>query len=390
MIASTSPSSAALRPHPFKARPRLQRLRRLRQALHLALPWGYGLVLLAPLLLALSAWQDAPWAVAGVVMLGFPLARWAFGAVRPGSAPAWTAAQVRLLEAWPLLHAAILPAALAVLLWRLGMSEVQASDALGWLLGLWLVMVFGTCVAHALLHDSQRGRRNLGHALAGLCGYPLLGAEHARHHRLSGSTAAAEAARTDESLWGYAWRRQVQVLRLALGREGLIRASPRVRGPLIGAMASTLLAASAFGIFGGSHALAIYVLASVLVAFGVQAVTYLQHWGLGDDAFAQTARDLAWEDDCRFQAWVTLNLSLHQSHHHDVARPYYRTGLLRQAPRPPAGYLVLLALALAPPVWKAAMLPAVARWRSQPGRPPSSGRALVCWNLYSGPESQRR
>ena len=45
---------------------------------------------------------------------------------------------------------------------------------------------------------------------------------------------------------------------------------------------------------------------------------------------------------------------------------------------------LLLALALVPSAWKAAMLPAVARWRSQPGRPLSSGRALVCWNLYAG------
>jgi len=382
MISSTSPSLEV--PQPFKTPLNLRRLRRLRQALPLAQPWGYGLILLAPLLLAWSAWQDAPWAVTGIVMLGFPAARWVFGAVRPGTAPAWSAAQVRLLEAWPLLHAAVLPSALAVLMWRLKANDVQAVDSLGWLLSLWLVLVFGTCVAHPLLHDGQRGRRNLGHAIAGLCGYPLLGAEHGRHHRLSGSTAAAEAARTDESLWSYAWRRQAQVLRLAFGREGLIWASPRVRSPLLGAVTSTVLTALAFWIFGGGHALALYVLASVLVAFGVQAVTYLQHWGLGDDAFVHAARDLAWEDDCRFQAWVTLNLSLHQSHHHDGARPYYRIGLQRQSPRPPAGYLLLLALALVPSAWKAAMLPAVARWRSQPGRPLSSGRALVCWNLYAG------
>jgi len=360
----------------------LRHLRRWRRVLHFSQPWGFGLILLAPLLLACSAWHDAPWALVGLVMLGFPLARWIFGAVRPGAAPPWSVGQVRLLEGWPLVYSALLPMTLAVLLWRLQHSDDHALQSAGWLLSLWLVLIFGTCVAHALLHDSRYERRILGHALAGLCGYPFLGVEHARHHRISGSTEAAEAARTDESLWGYAWRRQTHVLRLALGRQGAVWTSPRLRGPMLTALTATWLAAAAFTIFGGVQGLAVYALACVLVAFGVQAVTYLQHWGLGDDAFSQVARDLAWEDDCRFQAWVTLNLSLHQSHHHESARPYYRIGLQRQAPRPPAGYLVLLAAALVPAVWRSLMLPAVRQWQRQPHRQPSAGHRLVCWNLY--------
>ena len=70
------------------------------------------------------------------------------------------------------------------------------------------------------------------------------------------------------------------------------------------------------------------------VAFGVQLITYIQHWGLGDDSIPdRIAYGRGWEEDCRFQAWVTLSISLHDQHHRDSRRPYYRLELSPDSPR---------------------------------------------------------
>jgi alkane 1-monooxygenase len=127
----------------------------------------------------------------------------------------------------------------------------------------------------------------------------------------------------------------------------------------------------------------VYAAVSIMVAFSMQLVTYLQHWGLGDDNLPDARRgDYAWESDCRFQAWVTMGLSLHQSHHHDGSQPYYRAALSADSPRSPAGYVLLMFASLVPPLWWRVMAPALSYWRAQPTKPLSSGRRLACVGFY--------
>ena len=109
----------------------------------------------------------------------------------------------------------------------------------------------------------------------------------------------------------------------------------------------------------------------------------MQHWGLGDDHLSDARdRSLAWEDDCRFQGWMTLNLSVHQSHHDDPASPYYRLGLASGSPRLPAGYILLLFAALIPGLWRRVMKPALDYWLTHEGSPPSAGRRVACVAVY--------
>jgi len=353
------------------------------QLLHAA---GFLAILIAPTLLALAAWLDEPFLLPGVVMLVFPLARVIFGPVE-GSAPRiWNETIGKALDRLPGFYSALLVGSLAAILTRLSIAEATLASSLGWTLSLWMTFVFATCVAHDLLHRTGMAERTIGHVLAGMVGYPILGYEHSRHHRLPGNTAAAEWPRVDETMWCFAMRRLKVDLSETLGGRGLAIAgasgSPVVRSLRL-ASSATGATLAVFGITAGWTGAAVYLATIALVALSVQLVTYMQHWGLGDDNLDDAkAREVAWDSDCRFQAWVTLGLSLHQDHHRNGTRPYYRIGLAADSPRLPAGYVLLMFAAFVPPVWRRVMSPALDYWRAHPLAPMSSGRRVACVAFY--------
>lgn len=347
---------------------------------------GYGAMFILPALLAFSALRGAPLLAFAVAMLLFPLARIVFGVRHPGGAPHWSAWLTSILDRLPVVYLVSLFAALGALLIRLRADPPSPSETIAWALSLWTTLVFGTCVAHELMHRPSRRDRLMGHILAGFNGYPVLGYEHLRHHRLRGNTSAAEWPRRNESVWRFAVRRLSRIGVETLGAGGLAwrgdAASPTVRGQRV-ALVAMMVSSIFFGVAAGSPGIAIFVLAALLVAFTMQLITYLQHWGLGDDSMPDARdREWGWEDDCRFQAWITLGLSLHQAHHDAPGQPYFRLALATGAPRLPAGYVILMFAALVPPLWRQVMEPARTYWLNHPTTPLSSGRSVACTAIY--------
>lgn len=347
---------------------------------------GYLAVLISPALLALSGWVGEPYLLVGTVLIAFPLARSVFGAVDTREPPDWDERIAGALDRLPMVYIVFLLGALVVLVANLARSEPSITASFGWVLSLWLTLLFSTCVAHELLHRPGRVDRTCGHLLAGLAGYAILGYEHNRHHRLPGNTAAAEWPRVDESVWRFALRRLRVIVPETLGSRGLAIAgaqgSPVVRNLRL-AIAMSVATLTAFAIGAGWAGAAIYMVTIGLVGLSMQLVTYMQHWGLGDDNLENARRrELAWDSDCRFQAWVTLSLSLHQVHHRSDRRPYYRVGLAPDSPRLPAGYVLLMFAAIVPSLWRRVMIPALTYWQAHPMAPLSSGRRVACVALY--------
>jgi alkane 1-monooxygenase len=96
----------------------------------------------------------------------------------------------------------------------------------------------------------------------------------------------------------------------------------------------------------------------------MQAITFIQHWGLTD----RLSPDLAdvgysWEDRCVMQAWVTLNHAYHGHHHRRPWLPYFRLGGLAGSPELPASYPVMLLAAFVPPLFERTMCRRLAAWR---------------------------
>lgn len=347
---------------------------------------GFGAIFLMPALLVAGAWIGREWLAFGVAICVFPLARLLLGAL-PADPPRWGEAVATRLDRLPVLYAPALVASVAASA-ALVLREPASTAALaGYGLSLWMTLLFATCVAHELFHRRDRRQAALGHMLAGFCGYPLLGVEHLAHHARPGDTARAECPRVDESVWAFAGRRLRRIGREFLGPGAPLWSASAGQPSLMRlrlALITTAVTAAAAAAFAGWHALVLYAAVAAGVAFGVQLITYIQHWGLGDDHVPdRVAYGRGWEEDCRFQAWITLNISLHDGHHRDARRPYYRLGLTADSPRLPASYVLLMFAAMVPPVWFRVMTPALGYWLRSPASPVSAGRRLTCFGFFS-------
>lgn len=341
---------------------------------------GYLSIFIAPALLVLGIEVDKPLLAFGVVLVLYPAARAAFGEVDESPAE-WVEAILTLLHQLPRVYATGLPVALFWLPIGHGAAAAPATPfLLSTGLSLWITLVLSTCVAHELIHRRSDADARLGRWVAAMAGYPLLAFEHLAHHLRAGDVARAEAAATEESVWAYAARRQYIVLQgaidIILGRAG----SERARRALIESCAVTMFCAAVYIAGLGWRGGVLYVGTALGVAFAFHAITYLQHWGLGTEQVpGAPPQPLAWEDSCRFQTWVTLNVSCHQAHHRNARRPFYVLAPERGSPRQPASYLILLLLSLVPPVWRRLMMPVLDAWRRDPMQVPPQGRRLTCF-----------
>lgn len=347
---------------------------------------GYLSIFLVPTLFLTGAAIDRPWLSIGVIILMFPLARVAFGALPASGVPDWSEAVATALDLLPAVFAVVMPAmVLAGVALAGDLSATGAGAMLGMTLSLWMTLLFGTCVAHDLIHRRGKRQATLGFMLAGFCGYPALGMEHLAHHARPGATRLAEYPYRSDSLWRFAGRRLARVW-VDLLAPGAAMWDTKARLPSLvrtrAALLTTALTGTAFWALGGAAAAALYLAVCGMVAFGVQLITYIQHWGLGEDSIpGRVAHGRGWDDDCRFQAWVTLGVSLHDPHHRDSRRPFYRLELSPDSPRLPAGYVLLMFASMAPPLWRRLMEPRLARWIASPDPPVSAGRRITCFGL---------
>lgn len=349
----------------------------------LLLATGYLSIFLMPALLALGIWSEHPYLAFGTAMLVFPLARGVFGPYPEHAPIIWNERIATLLDRLPMVYCIVLLmlVLLVLALINAGAAETPAK-ALGIGLSLWMTMLFATCPAHELIHRRDPREARAGRLLAGLAGYPVLAMEHLIHHTRFGDTERAEWPRVNESVWQFAGRRLYRLAdKLLLRRHGSHLSNSQVRDSAV----VTLAMLAAFTFAGGWAGFLIYLGVIVGVTFGVQVMTYLQHWGLGDDSLAEaSSRQYGWEDDCLFQAWVTLHISFHQAHHEFSRLPYYRVTVTPDSPRQPAGYVILMLVCLFPRLWRRLMQPALDHWKRQPLQPRSSGRRLTCFALYGG------
>ena len=350
---------------------------------------GYLVIFIMPCLLWIGTSLEMPYLAFAVAVILLPLARIVFGYARPGDQIFWHETVATVLQYLPLLYAVALTFAVGAVLWHLANNHAgSVASILGLGLSLWMTMLLATCVAHDLLHRRERWMRLAGHWLAGFTGYPVLAFEHWSHHARPNDTRGAQCPLQSDSVWWFSARRIGRVFShaYAIGAGFRIRRSPANSGYRQGlrvATAVTLITWACFALAGGWTGVLLYGGMMVGVTFGVQSITYIQHWGLGDDQLGvNQAMNLGWEDDCQVQAWITLGLSFHMAHHEQSQRPYYRLTLTADSPRLPAGYLLLMVLCFFPRAWKKMMLPALQHWQRDPTHPRSSGRHLACFALY--------
>lgn len=320
-----------------------------------------------PVAVGAAAWISpwAAWGVMAAVQLGLAGLERVPGWQRaPAPAPAAPGFRV-VLRVHVLLQAALLALGVALAARTDGWGEVLAlAIGIGGIAGSQ-----GITFAHELGHGRSRLDRALAWLLMASVLYAHFMVEHYRGHHPRAATADDPAsARQGESLWRFlprtlagslcsAWRleaRQLRQLRRAWWRSPLLWAS---------AGQGVLLIALAW--FFGPRALAFWVLQAAYAVFLLEAINYIEHYGLQRLPGQPFGVQHAWNADHRATNAVIANLQRHSDHHLHAWKPYETLAPL-PGPQLPTGYAGCLFLASVPRLWFRVMDGRLQRLQQQP------------------------
>lgn len=327
---------------------------------------GYLLVLLPPLALLIGTWAGLQWLSVAVFFVVLPIARIFIGndLSPPNDDPSHL---LRLyLQAIPRVYFAAWVFIVPWSIWVLATQPMTVPEYIWFSLSLWIVCSLNTAIAHELMHCNSRFDRFLGRLLFASVGYFHFPEEHLGHHARTGHYYDGDAAVPGTSIYAFACTRFVRTFRLAWAYE-----AGSLKNRRKGWLSSRILRrafipiaiASAFYGFAGVLGLAIYVAQIIGAAFTVQAITYLQHWGLSErETPALADHGFSWEDGCWMQACVTLNHAFHGQHHLSASRPYYKSGLTKGGLLLPASYPVMFVVALFPGLFSTMMKSRLVDW----------------------------
>lgn len=311
-----------------------------------------------PAVVGLAAWRS-PWA-AWAVMLGIQVVlalieratpRWRSPAAESASRP-WFAWCLRTHVVW---QAALL--ALGVFLAQ--EAAWPAVVALGLAVG-GISGSQGITFAHELGHSKSRADRFCAWLLMSSVLYAHFMVEHYRgHHPRAATHDDPASARFGESLWRFlprtlggsltnAWR--LEARQLAQRRRGWPR-SPLLWATLSQA-AAMLLLVQLFGV----KALLFWLVQAAYAVFLLEAINYIEHYGLVRNEAEPFALHHAWNADHALTNCLIANLQRHSDHHMHAWKPYATLDAL-PGPQLPTGYAGCLFLASVPRLWFRAMHP---------------------------------
>jgi len=224
-----------------------------------------------------------------------------------------------------------------------------------------LTGTFGISTAHELMHREGRVDRLLAECLMSMVSYGHFCVEHvAGHHRSVATTKDTASARLGESIysffartivdgWHHAW--SLERLRMKqIGKRTLCWKNRLVRY----ASYSAIGYAVAYGCAGGSG-VALLAGQSIVAILLLEAVNYIQHYGLRRNDQEPVGAHHCWDCTYRLTNWLLLNLGLHADHHCHAKKRYTELSLCAEGFLLPAGYFAMVPLAFVPFLWRRVM-----------------------------------
>lgn len=253
--------------------------------------------------------------------------------------------------------------------------------------------IFGMAAAHELMHRRERSAQIAAALLLASCGYGHFFVEHVRgHHRRAGTPADPATARMGESLYEFlartlrggfasAWRLEAE----RLANSGRPALDPHNRVIALGTLSILLLAAA--GLAAGPAGSLLFVAQGAVSVAILETINYIQHYGLVRREPVPGCRDIfdaahTWDCAFRLTNLLLVDLGRHADHHRRPARHSDELEPRSDAPRLPAGYFTMFALALLPPLWAQIMDPRASLVRERVDRgltplpAPAQGRKL--------------
>ncbi len=319
------------------------------------------LALSTPLAPLAGYWFGANWQSFLAFFVAIPLFDWVIGRAESASPPEERAR----LEGSALFRAmlyAYVPLQLALIVWGariVGSEELAPLQALGLTLSVGLVTGSqGITIAHELGHKSSPLDRWLARVLLASVSYGHFTVEHNRgHHQHVATPDDPASARYGEGFWRF-------LPRTLIG--SFLHAWQLDRREVMLASAASLLVAAGLGLAFEPLAAAFFFGQSAMAITLLEAVNYVEHYGLqrqrlADGRYEKVSEHHAWDANQWLTNCYLIHLQRHADHHLNPMRPYAALQPRAESPKLPMGYAGMLPLALMPPLWFAVMNPRVPR-----------------------------
>jgi alkane 1-monooxygenase len=220
--------------------------------------------------------------------------------------------------------------------------------------------------AHELGHKKEHLERWFARIALAPCGYGHFFIEHNRGHHVRVATPDDPASsRLGESFWAF-WPRTVvgsvqngwRLETKRLHRMG--KRTWTLRNDVLNAWAMTLVLWAVLVAVFGVGVLPYLLLQAVLAFSLLEAVNYLEHYGLlrqslPNGRFERVSPRHSWNNNHLTTNLFLYHLQRHSDHHANPTRRYQALRHFEDSPQLPAGYAAMILLCYFPPLWRRVM-----------------------------------
>lgn len=224
--------------------------------------------------------------------------------------------------------------------------------------------------AHELVHKSTRFEQRIGGILLSMVLYPSFKIEHVRGHHVNVATPKdASTSRLGQSLYDFIGRAMFNNVRAAWRLEAdLLRKRNKPvlswHNELIRWYTLTVLIAVACTLTFGWAGLLFFLGQGIVAIMLLETVNYLEHYGLrrrllDNGRYERTTHEHSWNSNYLLSNLLTFQLQRHSDHHANPQRRYQVLRHFDDSPQLPAGYPLMILLAMVPPLWMRVMNPRV-------------------------------
>jgi alkane 1-monooxygenase len=246
-------------------------------------------------------------------------------------------------------------------------SSLSVVDKIGLAATVGIVAGVAINAAHELGHKRDQLERRLSKVALAQTGYGHFYVEHNRGHHVRVATFEDPASsRFGESFWAFLPRTVIGSVQSAWGLESrrfTKRGTTRWtwRNDVVTAWALTaLLWAALLAVFG--LAIAPYLVLQAIIGISLlEAVNYLEHYGLlraaRGDRHVRVTPEHSWNSNNTVSNLMLYHLQRHSDHHANPARRYQSLRHMDEAPQLPNGYAAMIVLAAFPVAWRKVMDP---------------------------------
>lgn len=250
-------------------------------------------------------------------------------------------------------------------------ATTSTAQWVGGILSLGLLNTLtGTVAGHELTHRTSRPLdMAIGRWLLTFTADTSFAIEHVYGHHARVCTPEDPAtARRGEGFYAFTWRSTIhsylhafQIEKARLAKFGRSVWNPLVSPFMRGNLQNLVPAVAAFSMAGFSG-LFVWIVIAFVGKQLLEIQNYFAHYGLVREPGKAVQPRHSWNSMHWMSTNVLYSLARHSHHHAEADAPYWTLDARPDAPQLPGGYLMMMPLALIPPLFKKVMTPALNEW----------------------------